>query len=332
MEHRGSPLIDHTTIAMMRRQRKADRGLWQRYEDATARSSPIAVSDGASVRRFTGLLYVALTLGSAWVMVLALAHPISSFWAIAAIQTCGIAIVFAFEHALPYRPAWLRSHGDLRTDLAHLTITSSFVTGVRYLLSIAFVALIGPMGDLDTWPAAWPLAAQVGLAVLIQSFFGYWIHRAQHAHPILWRLHAVHHSAPRVYLINHARVHPIEALLDGLSIVPLILLGAPEPTLLVFTAFSAMHLMLQHANIDIRLGVFNWLVSLSEAHRWHHSRTRCETDTNFGGILLVWDVVFRTRFLPDREPPIDVGLEFEFPPGYFGQLAAPFRTTPGRKQ
>jgi sterol desaturase/sphingolipid hydroxylase (fatty acid hydroxylase superfamily) len=158
--------------------------------------------------------------------------------------------------------------------------------------------------------------------------FGYWIHRAQHGLPMLWRLHAVHHSAPRVYWLNQARSHPLESLLDGLSIVPLLVLGAPERTLLVFTAFSGMHLLLQHANIDLRMGPFNWLFSLSEAHRWHHSRTRGEADANFGGVLLVWDVVFRTYAIPrDREPPADPGIADrpDFPTGYLGQLAAPFR-------
>ena len=283
------------------------------------------------MRRALGLvLYPMLVAGAAWAMVVALDRGYSTLRSVAIIQTFAVVIAIALEYALPFRPAWLRSHGDLRTDVAHLAITSNVVTAVRTAVTIGFVTLIGLVGpaSLAAWPTAWPLWAQVALITVIQGFFGYWVHRAHHGLPILWRLHAVHHSAPRVYWLNQARVHPIESILDGLTLLPLLLLGAPERALLVFTAFSGMHLTLQHANIDLRLGPLNWIVSLSELHRWHHSRVRSEADANYGGILVIWDVVFGTRVLPaDREPPADPGLTglTGYPTGYLGQIASPFR-------
>lgn len=272
-------------------------------------------------------LYPVLALGAAWAMVGALDRGYPTFWAVALIQTTAVIVVIALEHALPFRQAWLRSHGDLRTDIAHLAITSNVVTGVRWAVTVGFVALVGPTG-IAAWPDAWPLWAQVALVTVIQGFFGYWVHRAHHTLPILWRLHAVHHSAPRVYWLNQARVHPIESMFDGLTFLPLLLLGAPERALLVFTAFSGVHLTLQHANIDLRIGPLNWILSLSELHRWHHARERAFADANYGGVLLIWDVVFGTRVLPrDREPPADPGLTGhpEYPTGYLAQLASPFR-------
>ena len=271
--------------------------------------------------------YPVLVVAAGWAMALALDRGYSTFWSVAIIQTAAVIVAIALEYALPFRPAWLRSHGDLRTDLAHLAVTSNVVTAARWAVTVGFVALVGPTG-LAAWPTAWPLWAQVALITVIQGFFGYWVHRAHHGLPILWRLHAVHHSAPRVYWLNQARVHPIESILDGFTLLPLLLLGAPERALLAFTAFSGMHLTLQHANIDLRLGPLNWIVSLSELHRWHHSRVRGEADANYGGVLLIWDVVFGTRVLPaDREPPADTGLTGYpgYPTGYLGQIASPFR-------
>ncbi|MDB4957430.1 MAG: sterol desaturase [Myxococcales bacterium] len=279
------------------------------------------------MRRLSWLLYPVLTLGAAWAMVVALDRGYSTFWSVAIIQTAAVILVIALEYALPFRREWLRSHGDMRTDIAHLAITSNIVTGVRWAITVGFVALVGPTG-IAIWPTSWPLWAQVVLITVIQSFFGYWVHRAHHRLPILWRLHAVHHSAPRVYWLNQARVHPFESILDGLTLLPLLFLGAPETALLVFTAFSGMHLTLQHANIDLRVGVLNWILSLSEAHRWHHSRERHEADANYGGVLIVWDIVFGTYALPsDRLPPADTGLSgaSAYPTGYLGQIASPFR-------
>ena len=275
----------------------------------------------------TWLLYPLLTLGAAWAMVIALDRGYSTFWSVAIIQTVGVILVIALEFALPFRRAWLRSHDDMRTDIAHLVITSNVVTVVRWAVTVGFTALVGSTG-LELWPSTWPLWAQVALITVIQSFLGYWVHRAHHGLPILWRLHAVHHSAPRVYWLNQARVHPFESILDGLTLLPLLLLGTPTQALLVFTAFSGVHLTLQHANIDLRLGVFNWVLSLSEAHRWHHSRERHEADANYGGVLIVWDVVFGTYALPKhRQPPADTGLTGydDYPTDYLGQLASPFQ-------
>jgi len=278
-------------------------------------------------------LYPVLVLGAAWAMVVALDREYPTFWSVAIIQTAATVVAIALEYALPFRRAWLHSHGDLRTDLAHLVVTSNVVTGVRWAVTAGFVAVTGLLGaagptGFAVWPAAWPLWAQVALIAVLQSFFGYWIHRAHHTLPILWRLHAVHHSAPRVYWLNQVRVHPIESVLDGLTFLPLLLLGTPERALLVFTALAGMHLTLQHANIDLRIGPLNWIVSMSELHRWHHSRERAEADANYGGTLLLWDVVFGTRVLPrDREPPADTGLTGypAYPTGYLAQLASPFR-------
>jgi sterol desaturase/sphingolipid hydroxylase (fatty acid hydroxylase superfamily) len=279
-------------------------------------------------RALSWLLYLVMTLGAASAMIVALDRGYSTFWSVAIIQTVATLAAIALEHALPFRRAWLRSHADVRTDLAHLVITSNVATLVRWALTVGFIALLGNQAGLALWPTAWPLWAQVALILVIQSFFDYWIHRAHHRIPLLWRLHAVHHSAPRVYWLNQARVHPFEAILDGLTLLPLLVLGTPERALLVFTAFAGVHATLQHANIDLRIGILNWILSLSEAHRWHHSRERAEADSNYGGVLIVWDVVFGTYALPaDRQPPVDTGIAGydAYPTDYGGQITSPFR-------
>jgi sterol desaturase/sphingolipid hydroxylase (fatty acid hydroxylase superfamily) len=86
--------------------------------------------------------------------------------------------------------------------------------------------------------------------------------------------------------------------------------------------------MLQHANLDMRLGPLNYVFSTAEPHRWHHSRTLVEANTNYGSNLIVWDLVFGSFFLPQtRQPPIDIGLADRphFPQTWAAQLLAPLR-------
>ena len=99
--------------------------------------------------------------------------------------------------------------------------------------------------------------------------------------------------------------------------------------------FDAVFGMLQHANIDVRLGPLNRIFSMAEPHRWHHSRTLAEANSNYGSNLIVWDLVFGTFFLPsDREAPREIGIADlpRFPTGYLAQLATPFRWTGGARR
>jgi sterol desaturase/sphingolipid hydroxylase (fatty acid hydroxylase superfamily) len=139
----------------------------------------------------------------------------------------------------------------------------------------------------------------------------------------------MHHSAPRLYFLNAVRFHPVDIALSTFSpMIPLILLGADGRLIALFGLVSAVHGLFQHANIVLELGPLNWFFSMAELHRWHHSRLLEESNTNFGQNLIVWDIVFGTRFLPkDREPPSDIGIAGlpSFPMDYWGQLVSPFR-------
>ena len=84
----------------------------------------------------------------------------------------------------------------------------------------------------------------------------------------------------------------------------------------------------QHCNLDLRLGPLNWIFSMAELHRWHHSTLIVESNRNYGQELIVWDAVFGTRFLPPgREPPERIGIPDlpRFPTGYLAHLSSVFR-------
>ncbi len=93
-----------------------------------------------------------------------------------------------------------------------------------------------------------------------------------HEIPWLWRFHAPHHSANRLYWFNALRFHPLDILLVGpVKLLPLVALGADGDVLALVLIFSAVHGVYQHANLPCRLGPLNWIFSMAELHRWHHS-------------------------------------------------------------
>jgi hypothetical protein len=180
------------------------------------------------------------------------------------------------------------------------------------------------MGQL--WPHDWPLGLQAALMLLTADLLRYWLHRAAHRFSLLWRLHAVHHSPPKLYNLNVGRFHPFEKGLQLLlDTVPFVLLGVSEQVIALYFVFYAINGFLQHSNIRLKHGILNYVISSAELHRWHHSRRPGESGANFGNNLSVWDWVFGTWYLPEDREVREVGLINQaYPLGFTDQLKTPF--------
>ncbi|MHA7837568.1 MAG: sterol desaturase family protein [bacterium] len=268
------------------------------------------------------------------------------FWAMRAIEAgvspaeaialptlLAYAVIGLAERVLYWQPSWLHSQGDLGVDLGHLVVSGLLTTRLLEipirLGAVAGAAWVATQTGLSIWPSDWSLWAQLALALVIGELFMYWAHRLGHEWEWLWRFHAMHHSAPRLYFLNAVRFHPVDIAISNFApMVPLLVLGADARVIALFGLVSAVHGLFQHANLVLKLGPLNWIFSMAELHRWHHSRLLEESNSNFGQNLIVWDVVFGTRYLPaDREPPRDIGIADlpAFPMDYRGQLLSPFR-------
>ncbi|MFP6605005.1 MAG: sterol desaturase family protein [Myxococcota bacterium] len=240
-------------------------------------------------------------------------------------------VVFGLERLLPLHRSWLHSKGDLAPDIAYLlgvgAPVSLVVAPVAAVLGLSVLGWLSEGFGSDLWPTTWPFLAQLPLALVAAEFPKYWHHRLQHNTDFLWRFHATHHSAPRLYWLNAARFHPIDLLIDGLlGGVTLVALGCQTEVLALFLLVSGVHGFFQHANLPLRCGPLNYFFSMAELHRWHHSKIMQEANHNYGQNVIVWDLVFGTFFLPkDREPPEDIGIPDlpAFPMTFWHQLASP---------
>jgi sterol desaturase/sphingolipid hydroxylase (fatty acid hydroxylase superfamily) len=243
------------------------------------------------------------------------------------------ALLALLERFLPHRPEWRRSHGDVRTDVLHLLLTGAIAQ------ALVGAAVLGPLSLLSgwvsgatdgaLWPTGWPMLAQLALAVVLGELGHYAFHRLSHESPLVWRLHAAHHSPHRLYWLNATRFHVLDLfLIISFESLPLALMGAGAAVLAPYFVFRAIYGQLQHCNVDMPTPRWlDWLWSSPNVHRWHHSTRSSEGNHNYGAVLNVWDHVFRSFWRPDAPfaGPVGIGQLPRFPSGWLAQQLAPFR-------
>ena len=162
--------------------------------------------------------------------------------------------------------------------------------------------------------------------LLSADFLRYWLHRAYHEVAFMWPFHAVHHSPHKLYWMNVNRFHPLDKASQYIfDAMPFVLLGVSEEVLALYFVFYAVNGFFQHCNIDVRLGVLNYVVSGPELHRWRHSIHPEESNQNYGNNLIVWDDVCScpcnvADWLSRSDPRCTLGcapagvLQFSLPP------------------
>jgi lathosterol oxidase len=170
-----------------------------------------------------------------------------------------------------------------------------------------------------------PMVAQVPLIVLVADFTQYWVHRTFHAVPLLWRFHAIHHSAEEMDWLAGSRLHLVDVILTrGLTYVPIFVLGFSNAALMVYVFLVAAQATFIHANVRWQFRPVRRLIATPAFHHWHHSADREAVDKNFSVHTPIWDILFRTYYLPERWPTgYGLGGGRTIPSGWMKQLVYP---------
>lgn len=246
-------------------------------------------------------------------------------WMIPAIVIVVVALTFVAERRIPVIPAWNKDDG-VGVDSIHAVVNESITAfGV-----LTVPLLSAELPGLDVWPAEAPLAVRVVVAVLVLDAGVTLTHWWSHRSPALWRFHAVHHGPGRLYGLNGLMKHPIHLAAETVAgMTPLILLGVDETTVAAVAGLVAVQLMVQHANVDYRVGVVGRRMAWNGGHRLHHVADAVDGNVNFGLFTLIWDRLLGTYRPPTgTEVALLVGLAdgTSLPTRYLGQLVMPWRS------
>jgi sterol desaturase/sphingolipid hydroxylase (fatty acid hydroxylase superfamily) len=242
-----------------------------------------------------------------------------------ALLLLAVLTMLGIERLIPWQPAWNQNPGEGAADVLHALVNTALTYGGLSLLPLLASAHPWPW----LWPSHWPWLVQLLVAVLMLDLGISAAHHLSHRLALLWRFHAVHHAAERLYGFNGWMKHPVHQLIEtAAGMTPLLLLGV-TPSIATAVAFCvAIQLLLQHANADYRIGPLKYAFATAEAHRFHHLRGPAG-DVNFGLFTTAWDHLLGTFRYDARQAPRQpdaVGLSPAIAPRrYWAQLAAPFR-------
>jgi len=250
-------------------------------------------------------------------------------WAAYVPVMLGALTVNLLERKFPHQPQWQPDRYDWGNDLVFMLLVQVLLPRfLSFFIAVTLLAALQQYGMVleGFWPHQWPIAVQALLMLLAADLLRYWLHRAAHEWPPLWRLHAVHHSPKKLYWLNVGRFHPLDKSLQYLlDALPFIVLGVSAEVLALYFVFYAINGFFQHCNIELRLGALNYLISGPELHRWHHSKIIAESNNNYGNNLIIWDIAFGTRFLPDDKQVEELGLiNRSYPTSFWTQMKTPF--------
>ncbi len=172
------------------------------------------------------------------------------------------------------------------------------------------LAILGFAANLSLFSfghSAWVFAVTFVLA----DFVYYWFHRVSHLWLPLWAFHHIHHSSPRMNLTSAYRLNWFSALVSPLFFIPLALLGFPPDFIVVSYALNLLFQFFLHTEAVGKLGKIEGVIDTPSAHRVHHGQNDIYLDKNFGGVLMIWDRIFKT-YQPEIEK-VKYGIPGETP-------------------
>lgn len=241
----------------------------------------------------------------------------------------GSALIFIFIEKLfalrkdqpVFRPEW-------QTDFHHFIVNHMVVGFMLLATNLLVHNIFGwvPLEGARGWIAALPFWAALPLIILVADFAQYWTHRAYHEVPLLWRLHAVHHSTKHMDWMAGSRQHILETIITRTLVLgPIYLLGFSKEVIDAYIIVVGFQAVFNHANVSVRLGPLRYLIVTPNFHHWHHSQDADALDKNYAAHCAFLDHLFGTAVNSNKVWPERYGVLGDYvPKGFLKQLAFPF--------
>ena len=193
----------------------------------------------------------------------------------------------------------------------------------------AVVTLVNHVGfgGVALSAAGWAVVPSVAVYLVVMDLGEYLFHRAQHRVPILWAMHALHHSDRAFNVSTTVRHFWLESILKSVTIYPIVaIILRPDPAVVVIYGVLSGYNYFTHMNCRVGFGRWAWLLNSPQLHRLHHSASPEHHDRNFAALLPLFDVLSGAfaPAQPGEYPATGLG-DGQADPSWFDILAWPLR-------
>lgn len=241
-----------------------------------------------------------------------------------------LALVFIpLERAFPKDPQQRVLRGGWITDIKYFLFSHVALQLISFFTVIPIQVFLHDKVDVgfQQWVASQPLWLQFIAILAVVDFGSYWIHRAFHEVPWLWKFHAVHHSTTQMDWLASSRLHVVEIIANRfIGYLPIFLLGFSPSAVYAYLVFVSFHAIFIHANVRFRFPVLRWVLATPEFHHWHHSSEDEAVDKNYAAFLPIYDKLFGTLIMPKRlAATYGTRASTQVPEGMVGQFLYPFK-------
>jgi sterol desaturase/sphingolipid hydroxylase (fatty acid hydroxylase superfamily) len=241
----------------------------------------------------------------------------------------GSALIFIFiEKLFALRKDQPVSRPEWQTDMQHFIVNHMLIGFMLLATNLLVHQLFGwaTSDGIRAWVAELPFWLALPLIILVADLVQYWTHRAYHEVPLLWRLHAVHHSAKHMDWLAGSRQHILEILITRtLVLAPIFTMGFSKNVIDAYIIVVGFQAVFNHANVSVRLGPLRYLIVTPNFHHWHHSQDGEALDRNYAAHFAFLDHLFGTAVKSERAWPEQYGVLGDYVPnGFWSQVKFPF--------
>jgi sterol desaturase/sphingolipid hydroxylase (fatty acid hydroxylase superfamily) len=241
----------------------------------------------------------------------------------------GSTLIFVFvEKLFPLRRDQPVFREEWQTDFHHFIVNHMLVGFVLLAVNLMVHKFFGwaVKDGVQAWVRDLPFIVSLFFIILVADFVQYWTHRAYHEVPLLWRLHAVHHSVKSMDWMAGSRQHVLELVITRtLVLAPIFVLGFSKEVIDAYIVIVGFQAVFNHANVSVRLGPLRYVIVTPNFHHWHHSQDTEAIDKNYAAHFAFLDHLFGTAVQSDREWPARYGVVGDYvPKGFWRQLLFPF--------
>lgn len=171
-----------------------------------------------------------------------------------------------------------------------------------FLDSVLFVLFSYISSKLALWQI--PVTPWSWLLLLaVTDFIWYWYHRWGHVTRFLWAIHSLHHQSEEYNISVGFRISIFQTVFRSMFWLLLPFLGFAPEAIFSVLVFHGVYQLPLHTRAIPRLGILEYILVTPSSHRVHHGVNEEYLDKNYGGVFIIWDILFGT-YAAERAPVV----------------------------